>query len=125
MQNKIFKYNFGTEERPKEVSFSFRISQLQVFEQLSGKPVIEYVSKKLARDNVIHETSAEDVVNLVKALALESKYLEKRSDQEINYLLDNCSLLEFAVDIHKALVESCLGIDKKDSDSKKKVQQES
>lgn len=124
MQNKIFKYNFGTKEQPKEVGFSFKISQLQLFEQLSGKPAIDYVSK-LTRNNITHETSVEDVINLVKALALESKYLEKRSDQEINYLLDNCSLLEFTVDIHKALIESCLGVNKKDSDTKKKVQQES
>lgn len=122
MQNKIFKYNFGTEEQPKEVSFSFKISQLQVFEQLSGKPVVEYVSN-LTSNNITYQTGAEDVVNLVKALALESKYLEKRSDQEINYLLDNCALMKFVIAIHKALIESFFVISKKDSDAKKKVQE--
>ena len=122
MQNKIFKYNFGTEEQPKEVSFSFKISQLQRFEQLSGKPAIEYVSN-LTSNNITYQTGAEDVVNLVKALALESKYLEKRSDQEINYLLDNCALMDFVIAIHKALIESFFVINKKDSDAKKKVQE--
>ena len=124
MQNKIFKYNFGTKEQPKEVSFSFKISQLQIFEQTSGKPIVEYISK-LASNNITYQTGAEDVVNLVKALALDSKYLEKRSDEEINYLLDNCALMDFVVAIHKALIESFFVTNKKDSDAKKKVQEAS
>ena len=120
MKNKIFKYNFGTEERPKEVSFSFKISQIEVFEEAVARPILGYITE--LSGNLISTVSSKDVTSLIKAFALPSKHLETRSDSEIHYLLENGSMLEFAMEINKALLESVLGVDTSNPEAKKKVQ---
>ena len=123
MKNKIFKYNFGTKEKPKELEFSFKIKQIEVFEEAVKRPILGYITE--LSGNLISGVSSKDVISLIKAFALPSKHLERRSDEEIHYLLENGSMLEFTMEINKALLESVLGVDTKSPEAKKKVQVES